>query len=78
MFVLDTAGCLDVGRNAGRLEGSEDSLGFLFAACCSVCLVVFDSLTSFCTASCMVAKAEVRVLGKDDAEQLNQAAEPAR
>ena len=78
MFVLDAAGCLDVGRNARRLEGSEDSLGFLFAACCSVCLTFFDSLSSFCTASCVVAKAKMRVLARYDAEQLVQAAEPAR
>ena len=78
MLVLETGGCLDVGKNAGRLEGSEDSFGFLFAACCSVCLVFFNSLSSCCMASCMVATAKMCVLAKCDAEQLVQAAEPAR
>ncbi len=78
MLVLDTGGCLNVGRNAGRLEGSEDSFGFLFAACCSVCLVFFDLLSSFCMASCIEATAKTRVLARYDAEQLVQAAEPAR
>ncbi len=78
MLVLDTDDCLDVGKNAFRLEGSEDSLGFLFAACCSVCLVFLDSLSSFCTASCMVATAKMHVLARYDAEECGQAAEPAR
>ncbi len=78
MLVLDTGGCLDAGRNAGRLEGSEDSFIFLFAACCSVCLVFFDSLSSFCMASCMVATAKMHVLARYDAKQLVLAAEPAR
>jgi len=78
VFVLDTAGCLDAGRNAGRREGSKDSLGFLFAACCFVCLSCFDSLSSFGTASCMVAKARMHVLARYGTRQFCPAAKPAR